>query len=104
MSRFISEPIEPLLGSFDTAAMSRGEPGLPAGFVWRGRTVRIVGCERRWAELRPEATGGELYLRRHYWTLDMDDGTTWTVYCLRRPPRPRRLTALWYLYTIDRTP
>ena len=42
MERLISEPIEPEPGAFDTAAMSRGEPGLPPSFTWRGLTVRVL--------------------------------------------------------------
>ena len=32
---FISEPIGPVDGSFDTSGMARGEPGLPQKFRWR---------------------------------------------------------------------
>jgi DNA polymerase-4 len=100
--RLISEPITPLAGSFDAAAMSQGEPGPPAGFVWHDREYRVLSRGRTWKVARPEP-GGELYVRRHYFLLEMDDGSRWTVYCLRKvsparrsgPPAPR-----WFLYSI----
>ena len=104
MAQLISEAIQPIAGSFDPSAMSRGEPGLPTGFTWRGRTLRVNSLRRAWKQLRLEASGGELYLRRHYYLLEMEDGTDWTVYCLRQPPPrsggPRRPAQRWYLYSI----
>lgn len=104
MARLISEAITPIAGSFDPSGMSQGEPGVPIGFTWRGRTRRVVRLRRAWKRLRPEAAGGELYLRRHYYLFEMDDGDEWTVYCLRQlPPRSggsRRLQPRWFLYSI----
>jgi len=112
MPKLISEAILPLAGTSDPAAMSRGEPGLPAAFTWRGRTFSITVCRRTWKQLRPESGGGELYLRRHYYLLEMEDGREWTVYCLRHPPRPggsgrgeksdapRVPRQRWFLYSI----
>ena len=34
---FVSEAIKPVEGTFDTAGMVCGEPGLPGRFLWRGR-------------------------------------------------------------------
>lgn len=42
MNQFISESITPIAGHFDSAAMGRGEPGLPAEFDWRGQTFKIL--------------------------------------------------------------
>ena len=33
---FVSEAIQPVVGTTDTAGMARGGPGLPRRFVWRG--------------------------------------------------------------------
>ena len=30
---FVSEPIKPVAGTFDTVGMARGEPGLPGRFI-----------------------------------------------------------------------
>ncbi|MBM3286316.1 MAG: cytoplasmic protein [Candidatus Eisenbacteria bacterium] len=97
----MSEAIAPIEGTFEAATMARGEPGLPRGFVWRGRPVRIAAVERVWRKLGPESTGKELYLRRHYFRLAMEDGTRWTVYCLRQPGGGARPGARWFLYAIE---
>jgi len=98
--KLISEAILPIPGTADVTAMARGEPGLPAGFVWRGNTYRIKACERTWKLHRPESSGKELYLRRHYYSVRMDGGAHWTVYCLRQPPTAGSVGGRWYLYTI----
>ena len=99
---FVSEAVTPLGGAFDTAAMARGEPGLPAGFAWRGREARIVACLERWKESRPEGgrAGGELYLRRHCYRLKMDDGAVWVVYFTRQPQRSGTSRQRWFLLTV----
>ncbi len=48
MEQFVSESITPSGGHFDTAAMGRGEPGLPLEFAWRGQTYHIVEELDRW--------------------------------------------------------
>ena len=104
MPKLISEMITPLPGTFDPTAMSRGEPGLPSGFIWRGRTLSVRSLRRAWKQLRPEPSGGEMYLRRHYYLIEMDDSSVWTVYCLRQPPPRsggvRRVSQRWFLYSI----
>ncbi|MBD3162731.1 MAG: cytoplasmic protein [Candidatus Eisenbacteria bacterium] len=100
--RLVSERIDPLAGSADPTAMSRGEPGLPAGFVWRGRIVRIREVEEVRRRFGPEPSSKERYLRRHEYRLRMEDGAIWVVYCLRQPPRGRPAGARWYLARILR--
>lgn len=100
--RFVSEPIAPIRGTFDAAAISRGEPGLPAGFTWRGATRRIVEILEAGKLATPEPSG-ELYVRRHEWTLRMDDGDIWEVYVTRNPPRGasrRARLVRWFLKTV----
>jgi hypothetical protein len=99
-TRFISEPVEPVAGTSDTVAMARGEPGLPKQFRWRGRTCTIQTVRRAWKQSQAEGhrRGGERYLRRHYWTVETDDGQVMTLYCLRTA---RRGEHRWFLYTID---
>lgn len=101
--RLISEPIEPMTETFDPGAMSRGEPGLPSGFVWRGVSYRIGSCEKSWNVNRPDSTGTEMYRRRHYFALTMADGARWVVYLLRQPPpgRAGRIQTRWFLYTVS---
>ncbi len=100
MAELISEPLEPHGGDFDTARMGRGEPGLPGGFTWRGVQVRVARELRTWKESSREGGAGELYLRRHYYELKMDDGTTWTVYFTRQTPKSGSAKRRWFLYTM----
>jgi hypothetical protein len=100
MTHFISEPLKPR-GPFNTVAMSRGEPGLPEAFEWHGRVYRVSVCLNQWKKSEREGvrTGGELYLRRHYYELRMSDGSIWVVYFVRQTPRTGSPKARWFLYT-----
>jgi hypothetical protein len=99
MDEFISESIEPRGAGFDAAAMARGEPGLPPGFLWRSDSYDIVERLESWKQSSPEGgrAGGELYLRRHYYKLRMSDGTLWTVYFTRQTPRTGSAQRRWFL-------
>ena len=103
MSEFVGEAIEAGSVTFDTEAMSRGEPGLPNGFRWRGEDYDIVGLMDRWKGTSREGAraGGEVYLRRHYYKLGMSDGSVWTVYFVRQAPRSGRPMRRWFLYTVE---
>ena len=100
MQEFISEPITPGGARTDTSAMATGEPGLPAEFNWRGRTYKIVAKLQQWKDTSSEGgrAGGEVYLRRHYYTLRMSDDSTWTVYFVRHTPRGGPTKNRWFLY------
>jgi hypothetical protein len=103
---FISEPITPVPDTFDAAAISRGEPGLPDGFSWRGRPHRIEQVIEVRKRHQPESSG-ELYLRRHEYRLRMEDGLIWEIYFLRHPPWNAARTAgqpRWFLKTIEEDP
>lgn len=106
MRELISEAIEPAAGTFDAAAMARGEPGLPTAFTWRDRSyaVRESLAWRKRSEREGGRPGGRLYLRRHEYVLRMDDGSLWTVYCMRQGPRSGSAKRRWYLYAIERDP
>ena len=39
---FVSEPIKPVEGTFDTGGMTRGEPGLPGRFIWRDKEYIVA--------------------------------------------------------------
>ncbi len=103
MAELISEPIVPRPGTFDTARMARGEPGLPDGFTWRGQSVKVVELLEAWKHSSREGgrAGGELYLRRHYFKLQMSDDCVWTVYFVRQTPRSGDAKKRWYLYTTE---
>jgi len=97
---FISEPITPLAGAPDTRAMVRGEPGLPPGFIWRGREYQVIERIEEGKTLSPDR--GELYVRRHTFKLLMDDDSTWDIYFLRQPQKGaarKSAAARWFLKT-----
>lgn len=64
--RLISEAITPARGSFDAAAMARGEPGLPARFTWRQTEYAVADLLETWKSSEREGGSGEAYLRRHW--------------------------------------
>lgn len=96
--QFVSEPIQPAPGAFDTAAMSRGEPGLPRQFTWRGHLYTPAQTLRTWKTSTRDR--GELYLRRHWFQLLTATGETMTIYCERQTRNPGKPRQRWYLYTI----
>lgn len=100
---FISEPITPTPGSFDAAAMSRGEPGLPRQFTWRGAQYTVAAILRAWKSSAREGGVGELYLRRHWYTIQTTDGHRMTLYCERQTKNPKKPKARWWLYTVERS-
>ena len=73
--------------------MGRGEPGLPPGFVWRGREHRIDEVLSKGRTLTPDR--GESYVRRHTYGLRMDDGSVWEAYVTRQPPLRWFLKLRW---------
>lgn len=100
--QFISEPLTPEPGSFDASAMARGEPGLPARFVWRGQTHALDELLEAWVT---SSTGrGEKYLRRHWYRIRTAAGITMTVYCERQPKPTKSARRRWWVYTIEQHP
>jgi len=100
---FIGEPIDPVKGTFDTRAMSRGEPGLPRRFRWRGQEYTVARVLETWKESGPCRHGsGELYLRKHWYRLATEDGVEMTVYFERRARSGHERTTRWWLYVVSR--
>jgi hypothetical protein len=98
---FVSEPLTPVAGTGDVRAMARGEPGLPARFVWRGAEHGVVAVERTCKGTAPEGGTGQVYLRRHWYTIRTDTGHRMTIYCERQARSRKRAKARWFVYTID---
>lgn len=73
VSELISEPITPYAGTGAVTSMALGEPGLPAGFTWRGDAYAVVQVLERWKQSSREGGWalGELYLRRHCYRVRM---------------------------------
>ncbi len=85
---FVSEAISPHPGTADTAAMARGEPGLPTGFRWRGRDYLVAELLESWKTNNDGHGGGDAnkYLRRHWFRIRTTTGEIMTLYCLRHAP------------------
>lgn len=103
--QFISEPIEPVDSSFDTAGMARGEPGLPRRFVWRGKEYTVKNILSQWKESGPCKHGsGERYLRKHWFKILTEDETEMTLYFERQGRQKGSSPKRWWLYTTKRGP
>jgi phosphoribosylglycinamide formyltransferase-1 len=99
---FVCEEIVPAAGTFDTAGMSRGEPGLPARFVWRGHEYRVIGVVRQWKTSGPCRNGSpELYLRRHWYQILTEPRAMMTVYCDRQAKDRKKPKRRWWVYTVS---
>lgn len=99
---FVSECIIPAGGAFDAVGMTRGEPGLPARFVWREQEYTVADVVEAWKESGPcRSGGGEMYLRKHWFKIRTDKGIEMTLYFERQPRTKRQSKKRWWLYTID---
>ncbi|KPK44778.1 MAG: hypothetical protein AMJ65_02075 [Phycisphaerae bacterium SG8_4] len=100
---FVSEPIVPVEGTFDAAAMTRGEPGLPGRFLWRDQEYSTADVLEAWKETGPCKSGGpEQYLRKHWFKIRTDDGLEMTIYFERQARATRQGKKRWWLYTVKR--
>lgn len=98
--RFVSEAIQPVVATFDTARMAVGEPGLPREFVWRGRTIKVSAVLRTWRETGKCRHGSpEMYVRKHWYEVATTSRDTMKIYCDRQPRGGRR-DARWWLFSI----
>ena len=99
---FVSEPITPVAGSFASASMAAGEPGLPSRFVWRATEYEVLQVLEAWKTLGQCTHGsGELYVRRHWFRVVTADGAEMELY-FDRQPRVRQRMQRWWLATIVR--
>lgn len=104
-AELISEAITPDPGTFDAAAMARGEPGLPTGFTWRGRHYAITERLASWKHSEAEDHArGERYYRKHYYRVRTDGGEVMTLYAVRHVKAGQNPRKRWWLYTIERPP
>lgn len=97
---FISEPITPARRTGDVRAMARGEPGLPTRFMWRDTEYAVDEILKAWKSSSREGGTGELYLRRHWYTVRTDAGCEMTIYCERQARNRKAPKARWWLYSL----
>ena len=99
---FVSEPIKPVTGTFDTASMTKGEPGLPGRFVWRDKEYAVAEVLQNWKELGPCKSGGpERYLRKHWFRIRTETGLEMMIYFERQARVKGQNKMRWWLYTIN---
>ena len=100
---FVSEPIEPVSGTFDATGMTRGEPGLPKRFIWREQEFKVAEVVKAWKETGPcKSSGTEQYLRKHWFEIRTNEGLEMTIYFERQARTKSQGKQRWWLYTIDR--
>lgn len=98
--RFISEAIQPVTSTFDSARMAAGEPGLPREFVWRGRNIAVSKILRTWRETGRCTHGSpERYVRKHWYEITTGAGETMKIYFERQPRGPKR-GERWRLFSM----
>ncbi len=98
---FVSEPIKPVAGTFDTTSMTRGEPGLPGRFIWRDKEYEVADVLEVWKELGPCKSGSpEKYLRKHWFRIRTGNGMIMTIYFERQPRAKKQNKTRWWLYTV----
>lgn len=93
MRRFVSAPIEPQGSELFTPAAD-GEPPLPARFRWSDRDIVVKAVLRTWRSTKTDR--GDVYLKRHWFEIETEDGERAEVYFDRGA---RRGAARWWLYT-----
>jgi hypothetical protein len=96
--RFVSEAIVPSGEFVDSPALSSGEPPLPARFSWRGEDLRVREVLRTWRSTITDR--GDVYLARHWYELELEDGRHAVLYFDRKS----RTKSRWFLYTISDPP
>lgn len=94
--QFVSEPIAPVGDGFESAAMTHGEPGLPAAFRWRDETLDVRAVLKAWRSTKDDR--GDTYLKRHWYEVETADGRRVTIYFDRQA---RRGAHRWWLYTLE---
>ena len=101
--QFVSEPIQPLPGTFDAAGMVRGEPGLPRRFRWRGDEYAVTDVLETWKDTGPCRSGSpERYVRKHWFRIRTTNGVEMVLYFERQAKSARDRKRRWWLYTITR--
>jgi hypothetical protein len=85
--QFVSEAVEPV---------SPAGTDLPSAFRWRNETLAVGSVRKGWRGTKEDR--GDVYLKRHWYEFETQDGRIATVY-FDRGARPG--TARWWLYTIE---
>jgi hypothetical protein len=100
---FISEPILPVEGNFDTGGMARGEPGLPRKFRWRKKEFIVAEVLERWKEHGDCRHGsGERYVRKYGYRIRTVDEIVMNLYFQRSRGRGKLpIKSRWWIQSIE---
>ena len=99
--QFVGDPIKPVVETFDAARMTRGEPGLPGKFVWRGEEYTVAETLETWKQTGPCRHGSrERYVRKHFYRVRTTSGHEMVVYFERQKRASGKTGARWWLYRI----
>lgn len=92
---FISKPLQSEATSFEADAHGRIEPGVPRAFTFGAQRLVVVRVVREWRSNKSDR--GDLYLKRHWYEIEIDDGRIAVVYFDRGAKRgaPR-----WWLFSL----
>jgi hypothetical protein len=108
--QFINEQIEV---SFDKPPMLEKKPGCPSGFMWRGKTYRVVEMLGEWHDyhrrgrmarnMRPTHAAaaskqGSWGVGQDYYRVFTDSGQVFDIYYDRAPKNVNFRKGEWYLY------
>jgi hypothetical protein len=76
-------------GAYSFSDARRGEPGVPTRVLWKGHE-RLVTRVTRLPRTTGSDRGGsaERYADRHWYILELDDGTRLEAYFMRRARKP----------------
>ena len=101
---FICEAIRPVAGTFDTSAMSAGEPGFPRRFLWRRREYELVEILEKWRETGTcHHASREKYVRKHWYKIRTTCGCVMTLYFDRQGRSKSGRKKRWWLHARQRS-
>jgi len=99
--RFVSEAIEPDLGSMDARETARGAPGMPSRFTWRRKPYAVRSVVDMWRETSSCKSGSdEQYARKHWFRILTTTGEEMEIYFERQARSKRERKMRWWLYTV----
>ncbi len=96
---FVGGAIIPEEMSFSASTMATGAPGLPTGFLWKGRRFSVVELLEAWKESGPCRHGsGERYVRKHWFRVRTGEGLEMKLYFERQARSSGG--SRWRLYSV----
>lgn len=100
--RFVSEPIIPAEDTFETSETPIGEPPLPMKFTWRDDEYEVDRVLNRTKETEADRThgSGEMYVRKHWFTVKTTSGHTMKIYFERQARSKAQKKSRWWLFTV----